>query len=175
MDILPDVLKPGLKVVFCGTAAGNRSATIGAYYAGRGNQFWAVLYRIGLTPRQLQPQEYRSLLSYGIGLTDLVKRVSGNDNTLEKEFFDIGGFRQRLVKAAPKAVAFNGKRAAMEFLGRHVKYGLQPERVGSSAVFVLPSTSGAARAYWIEQYWLELAEYVGRYDNRGTTQVLSMS
>lgn len=33
MDILPDVLKPGLKVVFCGTAAGNRSATNGAYYA----------------------------------------------------------------------------------------------------------------------------------------------
>ncbi|WP_422392985.1 G/U mismatch-specific DNA glycosylase [Moorella humiferrea] len=89
MDILPDVIKPGLKVIFCGMAAGNRSATIGSYYAGRGNQFWAVLYRIGLTPRQLQPREYRSLLSYGIGLTDLVKSVSGNDNTLDNEFFDI--------------------------------------------------------------------------------------
>ncbi|MQL53752.1 mismatch-specific DNA-glycosylase [Desulfofundulus thermobenzoicus] len=167
MDILPDVIKPGLKVIFCVMAAGNRSATIGAYYAGRGNQFWAVLYRIGLTPRQLQPREYRSLLSYGIGLTDLVKSVSGNDNTLDKEFFDIIGLRQRLEKASPKVVAFNGKRAAMEFLGRPVKYGLQSERVGSSAVFVLPSTSGAARAYWNEQYWLELAEYVERYDKQG--------
>jgi len=54
VDILPDVLKPGLKVVFCGTAAGNRSAKIKAYYAGRDNQFWAVLHRIGLTPRQFQ-------------------------------------------------------------------------------------------------------------------------
>jgi TDG/mug DNA glycosylase family protein len=167
IDILPDVLKPGLKVVFCGMAVGNRSAAIGAYYAGRGNQFWAVLYRIGLTPRQLQPQEYRILLNYGIGLTDLVKKASGNDNTLKKEVFNIAGLRQRLEKASPKVVVFNGKRAAMEFLGRPVKYGLQPERVGSSAVFVLPSTSGAARAYWNEQYWLELAEYVGRYDKQG--------
>jgi TDG/mug DNA glycosylase family protein len=96
IDILPDVLKPGLKVVFCGMAVGNRSAAIGAYYAGRGNQFWAVLYRIGLTPRQLQPQEYRILLNYGIGLTDLVKKASGNDNTLKKEVFNIAGLRQRL-------------------------------------------------------------------------------
>ena len=174
MDVLPDVLKPGLKVVFCGTATGNRSAIIGAYYAGRGNQFWAVLHRVGLTPCQLQPQQYRSLLSYGIGLTDLVKSVSGNDNILVGKLgklFDIAGFRQRLENAAPKALAFNGKRVAMEFLGRPVKYGLQPERVESSTVFILPSTSGAAQVYWNEQYWLELAEYIGQYDNSDATQV----
>lgn len=105
-------------------------------------------------------------MNYGIGLTDLVKKTSGNDSTLKKEAFDVEGLRQRLAKVSPKVVAFNGKRAAMEFLSHPVKYGLQPEGVGSSAVFVLPSTSGAARAYWNEQYWIELAEYAGRYDKQ---------
>ena len=43
--ILPDVLEPGLRVVFCGTAAGKASARAGAYYAGPGNAFWPTLHR----------------------------------------------------------------------------------------------------------------------------------
>lgn len=168
MEVLPDLLQRGLKVVFCGTAVGNRSARVGAYYAQPTNQFRAVLHRVGLTPRQLRPEEYPSLLRYGIGLTDLVKTVSGNDSALRKKTLDVVALRKKLEQAAPRAIAFNGKRAAMEFLRRPVEYGLQPETVGSSAVFVLPSTSGAARRYWNEQYWLELAEYVGRYRDERT-------
>lgn len=98
MSVLPDLIKPGLTVIFCGMAASNRSAEIKAYYAGRGNLFWAILYKIGITPRQLQPHEFPSLLEYGVGLTDLVKNAFGNDNALDKKFFDIIGLRQRLEK-----------------------------------------------------------------------------
>ena len=56
--LLKDLLAPGLKIVFCGTAAGEVSATRGEYYAGPGNKFWAVLHKIGLTPRRLAPGEY---------------------------------------------------------------------------------------------------------------------
>lgn len=42
--ILPDVIEPGLRIVFCGTAAGAKSAAVGAYYAGPGNAFWATLH-----------------------------------------------------------------------------------------------------------------------------------
>lgn len=76
VTVLPDVLGPGLKVVFCGTAVGTESAQIGTYYAGLSNQFWSVLYRIGLTPRQLAPQEFYTLSQYGIGLMDLFKKGS---------------------------------------------------------------------------------------------------
>jgi hypothetical protein len=69
--VLPDVLGPGLRVVFCGTAVGSASAKRGAYYAGPGNKFWPTLHAIGLTPRRLMPEEFRSVLDYGIGLTDL--------------------------------------------------------------------------------------------------------
>ena len=44
MTVLPDVLEPGLTVVFCGTAVGATSAQVRAYYAGRGNRFWEVLF-----------------------------------------------------------------------------------------------------------------------------------
>lgn len=43
MPVPPDLLAPHLRLVFCGTAAGNVSAARGAYYAGPGNQFWPIL------------------------------------------------------------------------------------------------------------------------------------
>src|SRR5258708_26282000 len=145
MPILPDVLEPNLKVVICGTAVSTRSAQIGAYYAGPGNQLWIVLAAIGLTPRLLKPQEFQLLPTFGIGLTDLVKERFGMDHTLQSRDFDPGGVRARVAKVAPKALAFNGKRAAKEFYGlKQIEYGRQPEAFGSTAVFVMPSTSGAA-------------------------------
>ncbi len=50
MNVPPDYLAPNLRVVFCGTAAGNRSAEVGHYYAGPGNEFWPLLYRSGIVP-----------------------------------------------------------------------------------------------------------------------------
>ena len=61
--MLNDVLTPGLKLVVCGTAAGEVSAVCGDYYAGPGNKFWSVLFEIGLTPRRLAPREYKELLT----------------------------------------------------------------------------------------------------------------
>jgi TDG/mug DNA glycosylase family protein len=158
--VLPDVLKPNLKVVFCGTTAGDRSAKVGAYYAGPGNQFWAVLARTGMTPRQLKPEEYSILPRYGIGLTDLAKGTHGSDARISTSEFDIGGFRKRIEKFRPQVVAFNGKRSAEVLLDRSVKYGHQPEDIHGTAVFVLPSTSGAARGYWDERYWKELSVFM---------------
>ena len=77
--ILPDLLRPGLRLVFCGTAAGSVSAMRGHYYAHPQNRFWGILHEVGLTPRLLAPAEYPLLLDWGVGLTDLAKYVSGMD------------------------------------------------------------------------------------------------
>jgi double-stranded uracil-DNA glycosylase len=45
-------------------------------------------------------------------------------------------------------------------LGRPVDYGAQPERLVGAELFVLPSTSGAARGFWDEKHWLELAALI---------------
>jgi TDG/mug DNA glycosylase family protein len=80
--VLPDILGPDLAVVFCGSAVGLRSAEVGAYYAGPGNKFWPTLAAIELTPRRLAPDEYATVLDYGIGLTDLTKTEFGADAAL---------------------------------------------------------------------------------------------
>jgi TDG/mug DNA glycosylase family protein len=158
--VLQDVLEPSLDVVFCGTAVGERSNVVGAYYAGTGNAFWGVLARVGLTPRVLAPAEFRDLPQYGIGLTDLVKQRAGVDARLASTDFDVEAFRTKIERYGPRAVAFNGKRAAQIALGRPVSYGRQVEKIGEAVVFVLPSTSGAARGFWDESYWREVATFV---------------
>jgi TDG/mug DNA glycosylase family protein len=158
--MLPDILQSGLKLVVCGTAVGEKSAAAGAYYAGPGNTLWATLHDVGLTPRRLSPAEFRILPTFGIGLTDIVKCRAGNDDALSDGDFDVAGFEKKMLQFAPRALAFNGKRAAAVFFGcgtGSLKYGLAAERIGDSAIFVLPSTSGAARGFWSIEPWRELA------------------
>jgi TDG/mug DNA glycosylase family protein len=158
--LVPDVLRPGLKVVFCGTALGKKSAEVKAYYAGPGNAFWKTLHEVGLTPRVLRPQEYASVTDYGIGLTDLCKTRSGSDREIGRDGFDVPRLVEALERNAPEWIAFTSKNSARAALGRPVDYGRQTERLGPSRVFVLPSPSGAARGFWDVEKWRQLAGYL---------------
>lgn len=158
--ILPDVLQPGLALVFCGTAAGRRSAEQGAYYAHPGNLFWRTLHAVALTPRLFAPAEFPQLPALGIGLTDLAKHHVGNDNELPRDAFDVVALRERIERHAPRLLAFTSKAAARAALGRIVGYGLQEERIGDTRLFVLPSPSGQARGHWDVSHWQALAALV---------------
>lgn len=165
MDILPDVLVPGLDIVFCGTAAGTASALRRAYYAGPGNAFWRMLFESGLTPRLLAPEEYASVIRFGLGLTDLAKTVSGQDNVLRKVHFDRDRLQARIEQFQPRFLAFTSKRAAETFLACRVPYGVWPARIGRTRLVVLPSPSGAARRYWNSAPWHALARLRGGIDS----------
>lgn len=159
-SVLDDVLAPGLSIVFCGSAVGAASARRGAYYAGPGNQFWPVLFRVGLTDRQFAPQDYRGVTRYGLGLTDINKTQSGADRQLSKDACDAAALREKILSYAPRFLAFNGKKAAAGFFGRagtQLAYGRQEATLGPTEIFVLPSTSGAARGFWDEGLWRALA------------------
>ena len=160
-EILPDVLGPGLRVVFCGTAASAAAARIGAPYAGPGNYFWPTLHEVGLTPRRLEPTEFRQALRYGIGLTDLCKTRSGSDREIGTDGFDPAALLAKLERFAPEWVAFTSKTAAQAALGGSPSYGEQPGRLADSRVYVLPSPSGRARRYWDLGHWQALADAVG--------------
>src|SRR5258705_5959985 len=159
--MLDDLLAPDLRLVVCGSAPGRRSAQLRQYYAGPGNKFWATLAATGLTPRRLAPSEWRSLLEFGIGLTDLVKDQSGGDRDLDFARADRAGLRAKLLRYRPRLLCFNGQRSAKEVVGRSsVAYGLQAEAIGETLLFVAPSTSGAANAAWDPAPWAALAERV---------------
>jgi TDG/mug DNA glycosylase family protein len=157
MDILPDLLRPGLKLVICGSAAGLRSAEARAYYAGPGNRFWEILFKTGLTPTRLSPAEFPRLLDFQIGLTDMAKKTFGADSGLAAGDFDAMRLRNLIVAHRPAILAFNGKRAATAFFGRTVDYGYR-KNFGGTRIYVAPSTSGAARGFWNEDIWREIAD-----------------
>jgi double-stranded uracil-DNA glycosylase len=156
-EVLPDLLRPGLRLVFCGTAAGTASARAKAYYAGPGNGFWKALHATELTPVQLEPAEFGRLPEFGIGLTDICKVLFGSDEEVGTVEFDVAGLQEKVAAAEPARLAFNGKNAARGALERDVRFGLQEEQIGGAEVWVLPSTSGAARRYWDIAPWQELA------------------
>ena len=123
--MLPDLLAPGLDLVICGTGAGAKSAAVQRYYTHPSNHFWAVLERVGLTPTRLSPVDYRSLLQYGIGLTDLVKDRAGADTETLRGGVDVMGLRQKIEHFRPKIVAFNSLKAGRLVLGSDVVCGPQ--------------------------------------------------
>jgi mismatch-specific thymine-DNA glycosylase len=166
---LPDYLRPDLEVVFVGINPGERSARMGHYYAGRGNQFWPLLFESGLVPQPLTPQDDHRVLEFGLGLTDVVKRWSKSANELRASEFrrGISTLRNKLRRTPPRVVAFNGKMAYEKVCGGRVRLGWQRDLLEGTRVFVLPSTSGRngslTRAGKLD-YFLRLARWVNQYD-----------
>ena len=160
--ILPDRLAPDLRVWFVGTAAGPRSAAVGAYYAHPGNRFWRALYEARITPRLFDPHDYPELLDLGVGLTDFCKIGWGVDASIAREHFDVSGFKRKVSRLKPQALAFTSKTAASLWLGRptgRIDPGRQSSGQGP-AIFVLPSPSGLATSYWSIDPWREVGAWM---------------
>jgi TDG/mug DNA glycosylase family protein len=147
---LPDYLALKLRVVICGTAAGKTSASLGHYYAGTGNLFWTYLYRSGITSEPLFPSTDRRVLEFGVGLTDLAKKIAASSDLGLRRHYDVEALVVKIERYQPTWVAFHGKEAAKAVsraLGRggDVSLGEQAWSVGDAEVFVLPSASGSNR------------------------------
>lgn len=161
--VIADVLAPDLTTVFCGSAVGAAAAKSGVPYSGPGNKFWPTLKVVGLVPPDFDPRGYLELPALGLGLTDLNKRESGADHQLSEEADDPQGLRRKILRCAPRILAFTAKRPAKVFFAAQgwdgdLDYGLQPQRLGRTQVFVLTSPSGRAGAFWDLAPWRALAE-----------------
>jgi len=162
---LPDYLQPGLKLVIVGINPGYYSAQVGHYYARPGNLFWWALSNSGLVDKAMGPENDHELLNYGIGLTDIVKRPTHSSGELKQDEFDHGAkiTLKKLTLAAPKTICFIGLLGATALLGRQVKPGALTERLGSTRLYAIPSTSRRNAHYGqdgILQYFKQLAIFV---------------
>jgi TDG/mug DNA glycosylase family protein len=161
---VPDVLAPGLRVVFCGINPGRVSAAAGAHFANPRNDFWRLLHAVGFTPRLVEPVEQRSVLEYGIGLTNAAFRTTKGSGDLRRADFDGAGHRlERIARELrPAWLAFVGKEAYRGAFGERPELGLQGRRLDETRLFVLPSTSPANAAVpWLErERWFQ--ELAGR-------------
>lgn len=143
--MLPDILKPGLVVVFVGTAKSEASTRAGHCYAHPQNMFWNLLRATGLAGEDLiDPGDDATVLDHGVGLTDLVPaRAASSDSLLRSADFDVPAFLERLATFQPKVVAFNGGESARRVL-RHLGRPVPPE--GSIGWPVVESASTEASA-----------------------------
>jgi TDG/mug DNA glycosylase family protein len=145
---VPDVLAPGLRIVFCGINPGFRSAAAGAHFANPRNDFWRLLHDAGLTSRLLEPHEQGELLAFGCGLTNAAHRTTRGSGDLRRA--DFAGAAERLERMAadlrPAFIAFVGKAAYEGTFRERPALGLQDRLLGETRLFVLPSTSPANAA-----------------------------
>mgnify|MGYP000228694359 FL=1 len=83
LNMVEDILAPGLRVVFCGINPGLSSAGTGFPFAHPANRFWKVIYQAGFTDRQLKPQEAQHLLDFRCGVTKFVDRPTVQANEVK--------------------------------------------------------------------------------------------
>jgi TDG/mug DNA glycosylase family protein len=147
---LPDLLAPGLDVVFCGINPGMRAAASGHHFMGRSNRFWKTVHLSGFTPELIDPLDDRDILEHRCGLTTVVERPTARaDELLRDEFMrSAETLRNKMEQFKPKCLAFLGKPAYQAMTGQpKVAWGKQPEKFGGAMVWLLPNPSGLNRGF----------------------------
>lgn len=147
---VPDVIAPGLKVLFCGINPGLYSGYTGHHFARPGNRFWPTLYAAGFTPRLLRPDEECELLPLGYGITNLVTRATAGAAELGRAELVEGGqaLAEKVRAYRPAVVAVLGVsvyRAA--FQKPKATLGEQPHGLADARLWVLPNPSGLNAHY----------------------------
>ncbi|AYG84247.1 G/U mismatch-specific DNA glycosylase [Streptomyces hundungensis] len=155
--VIPDVIAGGLSVLFCGINPGLMSGATGHHFARPGNRFWPVLHRSGFTPRQLKPSEQNELLSYGLGITNVVARATARADEIDAEEFREGGrlLTAKVERFRPTWLAVVGVTAyRTAFDDRKARIGPQERTIGTTRVWALPNPSGL-NAHWTAQTMAE--------------------
>lgn len=158
---IPDVIAPGLIVLFCGINPGLWSAATGHHFARPGNRFWPALHRSGFTPRQLRPDEQDELLAYRLGVTNLVARGTGRADELSSGDLAAGGraLAGKVRRYRPAWLAVLGVGAYRSAFGRRgATVGAQPEPLAGTRVWVLPNPSGLNAHYTLDRLAAAFAE-----------------
>ena len=147
---IPDVVGPGLRVLFCGINPGLYSAATGRHFARPGNRFWPALHLSGFTGRLLRPDEQWLLPGLGLGITNVVARASARADELSAAELRAGGEHLAVLTAglAPQWLAVLGVTAYRTAFGQpRAAVGPQPGTLGGARVWILPNPSGL-NAHW---------------------------
>lgn len=163
---MPDVLAPGLDVVFCGINPGFHSAAAGHHFAGPNNRFWPSLHAAGFTDRLLHSSEVGLLPRYGCGITNLVMRTTARADELTTGELEAGrhALEAKLRRLEPTWLAILGVGAYRAAFGeRRAVLGPQARTMGNTRIWLLPNTSGLNAHYRLAdfvRYFTELREAI---------------
>jgi TDG/mug DNA glycosylase family protein len=149
-----DLVGPDLRVLFCGINPGMLSGDLGLHFARPGNRFWKLLCAGGFTESVLSPAEQHTLPRLGIGITNLVGRVTAAASELS-----VGELREgateleaKVRMLRPRCVAVLGLQAyRTAFLRPKADIGHQAELLGDAVLWLLPNPSGLQARYQLPE------------------------
>jgi TDG/mug DNA glycosylase family protein len=156
---VPDVIGPGLDVLFCGINPGRWSGAVGHHFAHPGNRFWKALYASGFTDERLAPEREQELLRFGVGITNLVSRTTASAAELSRDELWVGGamLAGKVEQWRPTAVAFLGLTSYRTAFGRpKATIGEQDERIGTARLWLLANPSGLQGRYGLDEIAAQL-------------------
>jgi TDG/mug DNA glycosylase family protein len=148
---VPDLVGPGVRLLFVGINPGLWTAATGAHFARPGNRFYPALAAAGITDYVLDPSagmtdaDRRHLLDHGVGITNLVPRATSRADELGADEYREGAARlaERVEEWRPAVVAVAGIGAYRTGFGRpRAVPGRQPEALGGAQLWVVPNPSG---------------------------------
>jgi len=151
---VPDVIAPGLRVLFCGINPGLYTAAVGHHFARPGNRFWPALHASRFTDRLLSPFEEQELLQLRLGVTNVVARATAAASELSHDDFVKGGrvLRSKVRRYLPRIVAVLGVGAYRAAFARpKAVVGEQDEEIAGARVWVLPNPSGLNANYQLDE------------------------
>jgi len=137
-----------VRILFVGINPGQRSEAIGHHFAGYSNRFWPLLYESKLVSERISAEDDDRLSEWGLGITNLVARMTPGIDTLRPEEYVAGAriLRRKIRRFKPPVVALVGVSIYRSLFnvrsGTHVSLGLKEERLEGARVFVLPNPSG---------------------------------
>lgn len=148
-QVLADLLKPNLKILFIGINPGTRSAEVGHHFAGSSNRFWRFLFESGLTPVKYDAFHDYELLDLGYGITNIAPRTTATAAELTPAELKEGALvlLEKINQFKPRIAAYLGKVVYQYLSGRRdFGWGFQePALVTEVIDFVLPNPSGLNR------------------------------
>jgi TDG/mug DNA glycosylase family protein len=158
---IPDVIAPGLRVLFCGINPGLWSGATGNHFANPGNRFWPALELSGFTPERLFPGDREAMLALGLGITNLVNRTTATAAELSADELRAGAaeLAEKVEAYKPAWLAVLGIDAFRRGFGaRKATTGGQPLTVGGARTWVLPNPSGLNAHYTVAALGTAFAE-----------------
>lgn len=160
--MLPDLVKPGLRVLVCGYNPSLYAADTGIAFARPGNRFWPAALAAGLVSVDRDP--WHAVRHHDVGWTDLVKRASVAAAELTTEELHAGLERvERICDwLRPATVCLLGVGGWRSLVGRRAVAGWQERTLGGSPVYVMPNPSGLNASTQHEGYVAHLTEVVRR-------------
>ena len=145
--IVPDLVGPGLRLLFVGINPSIMSAETGFHFAHPVNRFYPALRAAGILPDDVMTPEQAApvLVERGVGITNLVARESVRADELGDDELRAGRSRlERFVREhAPRVVAVAGVTAYRTAFGeRRARLGRQQDGIHGAELWVVPNPSG---------------------------------